>query len=152
MPNYKKHLFAGLVSYIILLCSFIYFKIKIINPFQLLLSSLFGSLFPDIDTKSKIQKTFYTFFFIVFIFLVINNESKLLITLSFISLIPLVVDHRGIFHKTWFIFFIGLLIFFIGYKYYPNHKSLITVNTLFFVTGALSHLFLDLGLRRMLRI
>ncbi len=153
MPNYKKHIAGGFASYLILL----FLLIKSYNPslitsLQWLLSTVIGSLFPDIDTKSKFQKFFYFSLLIIFIFLTLKNNSELLILLSFLGLIPLVVNHRGIFHKLWFILLLIAITLFLTNLYAPDKIEFIGLNLLFFLIGTISHLWLDLGIKKMLRI
>ena len=58
MPNYKKHLAGGCLIYGLLM--FLNAKLNLITldlnlQLQTLSSCLIGSLFPDIDTKSKLN-------------------------------------------------------------------------------------------------
>ncbi len=153
MPNYKKHIAGGFAGYLIILSLII----KSYNPtlttaLQWLLSTIIGSLFPDIDTKSKFQKIFYFGLLILFIILTIQNNSNLLIFISFLGLIPLVVNHRGIFHKLWFILLLSALIIFVTNLYAPAKIEFISLNLLFFLIGVISHLWLDLGIKKMLKV
>lgn len=153
MPNYKKHLVGGFATYTTLL-----FLLKSVNPtltsaIQWLVICLLGSLFPDVDTKSKIQKIFYTGFLILLFFLISINKFKLALFLSVISLSPLVVNHRGIFHKAWFIIFITIAFVFFSVEIKLFHStSEITIPALFFTAGALSHIILDMGVKQLFKI
>ena len=153
MPNYKTHLVAGTVTYAGLLVAMqSSFNPNLFTALQWLSCCLIGSLFPDIDTKSKIQKLFYIFLLIVLITLTLKNKTKLFMPLSFIGIIPLIVNHRGIFHKLWFIIAIGLTIVLIVNIYSPSQTTLALNNVIFFIAGAFSHLWLDLGIRKTIKI
>ena len=152
MPNYKTHLFAGTVTFACLLLVMRNFNPNLFTALQWLCCCLIGSLFPDIDTKSKIQKVFYIFLLIIFITLTIKNKTKLFVPLSFIGITPLIVNHRGIFHNLWFIIAIGIAIVFIVSIYSPNQTALAANNVIFFIAGAFSHLWLDLGIKKTIKI
>lgn len=152
MPNYKTHLFGGFVTYLLLFYILINQNPSILTSVQWLFCCLIGSLFPDIDTKSKIQKLFYTALLITFTILAFNNQTEIMISLSFLGLIPIVVKHRGIFHKAWFLSFISLSILFVSHLYFPKSLNDIFISLTFFTIGAFSHLYLDLGIKRMFRI
>lgn len=152
MPNYKTHLFAGTVTFAGLLLVMHNYNTNLFTALQWLSCCLIGSLFPDIDTKSKIQKVFYIFLLIIFITLTIKNKTKLFVPLSFIGIAPLIVNHRGIFHNLWFIIAIGIAIVFIVSIYSPNQTALALNNVIFFIAGAFSHLWLDMGLKKTIRI
>jgi membrane-bound metal-dependent hydrolase YbcI (DUF457 family) len=71
---------------------------------------------------------------------------------SLLSLTPLLVNHRGIFHRLWFVICVpvgGALLLGIAM---PAYAEMALWDSFFFVLGAVSHLWLDLGVRRMLRI
>lgn len=149
MPNYQKHLAGGVGAFIF---AFLLIS-KSLNPslmtsFQWFLICLIGSLFPDIDTKSKIQKLFYTALLMLFIVLYIYKQPELLIFISFLSLSPLIVNHRGLFHKPLFLLSLGIAVIFFTNMYFPIYLFKITTNVIFFIIGAFSHLWLDLGFKR----
>ena len=152
MPNYKGHLFGGLITYALLFFMLSSQHPSLLTSLQWLFCCLIGSLFPDIDTKSKIQKLFYTVLLITFAILALNNKTEIMIALSFLGIIPLIVKHRGIFHKAWFILFLSTGIVFISNVYFPKNYYEILISITFFTIGAFSHLYLDLGLKRMFRI
>lgn len=63
MPNYKKHLVGGSIVYAALIYTTSELNLiptDINIQLQTLAACLIGSLFPDIDTKSKIQKYIYS--------------------------------------------------------------------------------------------
>jgi hypothetical protein len=103
MPNYKGHLFGGFVfgaGFVTLTGLGTNSWLSLAEWFGFL---LLGSLFPDIDTKSKGQKIFYVTLLFLMIYCLINKYTALFILLSFVGLAPLLVHHRGLFHNPWFI-------------------------------------------------
>ncbi|MDR3647375.1 MAG: metal-dependent hydrolase [Candidatus Babeliales bacterium] len=153
MPNYKGHLVGGFATYIVLLFLLRSTNPSLITAAQWLVICLLGALFPDVDTKSKIQKIFYTGFVILLFFLISLNKLKLAVFLSVISLSPLVVNHRGIFHKAWFIILItvAFVIFTVEIKLFHSCSE-ITIPALFFTAGALSHIILDMGIKQLFKL
>lgn len=153
MPNYKTHLVGGFATFIALLLVLKSANTTAFNVIQWLIICLLGSLFPDVDTKSKIQKIFYTGFVILLFFLMSLNKLKLALFLSIISLSPLVVNHRGIFHKAWFIILITVAFVFFSVEIKLFHScSEITIPALFFTAGALSHIVLDMGIKQLFKL
>src|SRR3990167_8376457 len=151
MPNYKGHMLGGFLTFAI--TTFLFVTIGLMTPkfteiIQYLLSALIGSLFPDIDTKSKIQKVFYVILLIILILLLSQANFLFFAILSFLGLLPLLVHHRGLFHKPSFIIFIAASLIIICRVYKPELVALISTNLLFFVFGAFSHIILDVGIRR----
>lgn len=152
MPNYKGHLLGGAlfcgVSIVLLPLSGVSWLTKL----EWLGCSLLGALFPDVDIKSKGQKIFYYFVAGAMIWLWCTHKIKQLILLNFISLLPLVVRHRGIFHRLWFLtLLLGIVVYF-SWFLYKDHVHIILFDAFFFMVGALSHLILDFGLKRTLRL
>ena|SRR3990167_81970 len=154
MPNYKTHLVGGVVTFcIILLLIFSSISgLKIATLFQYLSSCLIGSLFPDVDTKSKIQKLFYTVLLCIFIITLVQGSFTIFVILTFIGILPLIVHHRGLFHKPLFIASIALIAVLICCLYAPKLQYHLCLNLLFFVSGAFSHIILDIGVKRFFRI
>lgn len=151
MPSYKGHLAGGIFVYLIA----IYFIIATQAPsfatgLEWLLFTLAGALFPDVDTKSKGQKLFYWIMLILMIVLLINDKTQELIAVAILGVIPLLVRHRGIFHRLWFVILVPSAVAGILCLYVPHCSSTIKYDCLFFIVGAISHLWLDLGLRRMI--
>jgi len=160
MPGYKGHLAGGCVAYVLML-GLLYglsSDILVKNSFSSLVALrwficvLAGSLFPDIDVKSKGQKYFYWVILGFFLLLIMQRKFKLLAVSSIVSVFPMLVRHRGIFHKTWFVILAPLGLWALIGAYAPQYANAFFLDVLFFIVGALSHLWLDLGLKRMLRI
>src|SRR3990167_7033924 len=151
MPNYKGHMLGGFLTFAII--TFLFVTIGLVTPkfneiIQYILSALIGSLFPDVDTKSKIQKVFYTILLITLILSLSQSNFMLFAILSFLGLLPLLVHHRGLFHKPIFIVFVAVSLIIVCKIYKPELVALISLNLLFFVFGAFSHIILDIGIKR----
>ena len=152
MSGYRGHLVGGAVTFVgtYLLVSILKMHIPI-NPLQLLLFTLFGSLFPDIDTKSKVQIMSYRLAFVIGgISLYLQYWSAVAI-MGVLLLIPLIVHHRTLTHKKWFIMAIPIALYTFSIFYYPRYAIMVEWNGFFFVMGAFSHLVLDYGFKRALR-
>lgn len=113
------------------------------------LCSIAGSLFPDIDIKSKGQKLFYGLMAPAYVFLFTQKQYVLCFAVGLCALMPILATHRGLFHRWWFIIsFAGLW----GYAcmcMFPHYTHAVSLATLFFIIGSLSHLWLDFGLFKM---
>lgn len=156
MPGYKGHLTGGIAAFGLTCTALIATKmITLLSPIAFIgwfLSTLAGSLFPDIDVKSKGQKYFYWLIFILLLYLTYQKQFMPLAILAVVSTAPMLVKHRGIFHNVWFLC-AGFS--FLSYRLMlciPKYEQMIVLHTLFFLAGVISHLWLDLGLIRMLRI
>lgn len=152
MPGYKGHLAGGLITYACGLFLLSSFNPSFATMSEWLLCVLAGSLFPDVDIKSKGQKLLYRFLFILFFFLVITQRYQMLIFISILAVVPMIVRHRGLFHKLWFVTLLPFLFAFCITIYFPDYQSIILYDVLFFIAGAISHLWLDMGFARMLRV
>lgn len=152
MPNYKGHLCGGLIVFGVALCC----VWRVLNPSLLtvcewLLFTLAGALFPDVDIKSKGQKYFYHLIFLFFIVLVLKERYQMLGCCSFIIITPMLVRHRGVFHSPRFVIAIPLLFWMCVAFMMPKIGYQFFFDTLFFIIGCLSHVWLDLGARHMFR-
>ena len=150
MALYKGHLLGGIVtgvSFLFIISSFFSLPITFFRSVELLVCSLAGSLFPDIDIKSKGQKYFYRIIFVLVAIAFYKGNIHVALYCSFFSIIPLIVRHRGIFHTVWFVVVIPSLLFYIVSLYFPVYKSLLIWDALFFIGGAFSHLILDFGFK-----
>lgn len=152
MPNYKKHLIGGLGAYTLLLIAVQHIKsISFFCSGEWLLCALAGSLFPDIDIKSKGQQFFYCLLLFIMLVLIIYHQFSLLAMCSVISIFPILVRHRGIFHRLWFVILFPLVVWYSITIFVPTISGILLFDTLFFIAGAVSHLWLDFGFWRMLR-
>jgi hypothetical protein len=151
MPNYKGHVLGGMVVYGVLFCA----VASILHPSfitacEWLLFTLAGALFPDIDIKSKGQKYFYYLIFVLLAVLAVHQQFATIACCSFIVITPMLVRHRGIFHRSWFIIAMPIVAWALASFSFPSFSASLFVNTLFFIAGGLSHIALDMGFIRMM--
>ncbi len=154
MPKYKTHLVGGIITFLLTMIIanyFNYFKrLSWEQIFTYFTLCILGSLFPDIDTKSKIQKWIYYPLFFVIIVAIFTKNWILLSFVSVIAFIPIIANHRGITHKLWFVVLVPLA----PLSIFHFNKTFLTYAFscyLFFVIGAISHLLLDFGPKRLFR-
>ena len=152
MPNYKGHLVGGIVIYALLFfCICATQKPSSMVAIEWLIATLAGALFPDIDIKSKGQKYFYYVVFVLFDVLAARQRFELVTCCSFIFLTPMLVRHRGIFHHPLFVIIMPLLLWLFLSTLVPKISHRLLMDTGFFIAGALSHIWLDVGTRHMMR-
>ncbi len=152
MPNYKGHLLGGFIVFMVtMLLVYSRYHVSLFTGLEWGLCTLLGALFPDIDTKSKGQKLFYRLLFIVLIFLIFQQKFQVAVFICLAGFIPLLVNHRGLCHNILFILSIPLLFSWYFFLFLPHYSLLILGDLLFFTLGAISHLWLDKGLVRMLK-
>ena len=156
MPNYKGHLAGGFVTFLGTAKVMSLYSPDIANNLSnnwpLYISfCLLGSLFPDIDTKSKIQRYFYFFILVVIIYLISSKEWLTLSILAPISLLPLLVHHRGIFHKFWFLLLISISVLILVQTHSNYNMKHAAIACFFFIAGWISHIILDYGFWRFFR-
>ncbi len=152
MPGYKTHLAGGVCIFIL---SY-YLLVKCNGPqaplgMPLLLgATLFGSLFPDLDINSKIQRLFYLCIIAAFlVFLLTHQWFNLLITAGLAILIG-ILRHRTILHHPVFLTLLPLPIIY----YMSNNNYSLTTTLLpagFFIAGAWSHILLDFGFKNLFK-
>jgi hypothetical protein len=148
MPGYKGHLLGGAAAFGVTFAIIGWCCASRLTAGEWLLCSLVGSLFPDVDIKSKGQKLFYSLLLIVLVVLIIKQRLDLLAGLSLCAVVPLIVRHRGLFHNTLFIIALPFAVWFLMQSVFPDYKHVLLFDTMFFVAGAISHLILDRGVRR----
>lgn len=146
MPQYKTHLVGGFFTFLLIFLLFQSTSIFGQYNFFYLISCLLGSLFPDIDTKSMIQKILYFALFIITIVSVLAKQLEVAAFIGILSLIPIIVNHRRLTHRVWFIILVPLFIPIVTFYYNKEIILPIFVSYLFFVAGALSHILLDFGI------
>ena len=155
MPSYKGHLAGGAAAYVITLAGVLISTALDPSLFAVLewfALCMIGSLFPDVDIKSKGQKLFYMILLATMIILSSFEHWHALVFLSFMAVIPLCSKHRGLFHNLWFVVLLPITIsWLICIFWLPHCSSIIFYDCLFFISGAISHLYLDLGFRRLFR-
>lgn len=151
MPSYRGHLVGGVLAYLGMLQLIKYAQPNIHVIVQGLIFCLLGSLFPDIDVKSKGQKLFYTILLIFLCYCLLVYLWDIFIVVTFLGIMPLLVRHRGIFHEIWFLLFLILGLFLFLTSCNTRCGSLLLSNCSFFFAGCLSHLFLDRFVSRLKR-
>ena len=154
MPGYKGHCVGGVIAFGLLFLVLVPAIIKqpsMVTMGEWLLFALAGSLFPDIDIKSKGQKYFYYVIFLFFMILVMNRRFEIISCFSFIIITPMLARHRGIFHSPWFVITMPLLLWAFVSMFIPRISQQFFFDMIFFIVGALSHLWLDFGVRQMIR-
>lgn len=150
MAKGSDHIVVGMI---IALCGIYFFRLSNANSFQAIvcfLACVAGSLFPDIDVKSKGQKLFYGIMAPFYIFLFINRQYYLCFCVGLTALLPILCKHRGLFHCWWFIVAFAGLWSIAMLQLFPLYPNEVVLGSIFFISGALSHLLLDFGLRRMI--
>lgn len=151
MPGYRAHLMGGFTAYIFLLYIVQPLKPTPLTMIEWLGFSLMGSLFPDVDTKSKGQLWFYRFVAFSLLVLATRRHYAAAMMVSLASVAPLLVRHRGLFHRPWFIVSVPFVSALILSNYIPCYAMFCYYDALFFVVGALSHIWLDLGLMKLFK-
>lgn len=152
MAGYKGHIVWALFTYASILGVGYLASWHIVFSVQNILFICLGSMFPDIDTKSKGQKIFYYVLAFCCIYSGIKHWYCTLLGLISFGFLPLVCSHRGIFHNIFFILFLISITLLFLIQLFPRCEHIFIMNGLFFACGALSHLIVDFGFRRALRI
>jgi len=152
MPGYRGHLTGGGAVYGVLFAILYSYCTTPFVAVRWLLFALAGSLFPDIDIKSKGQKYFYWFFLCLLLVIIAEKQYQLLAMCSVLSITPMLVNHRGIFHRSWFVILVPLGIWVALVQYSSVSGETYFFDLLFFIGGALSHIFLDSGVRGIFRV
>jgi len=153
MPGYKGHLVGGIIAFGLLFFGIMSAFIPVASRFNIgewLLFALAGSLFPDVDVKSKGQKYFYYIVLVCLVVLAVRQQFEMLACFSFIVITPMLVRHRGIFHSPRFVIAVPLLVWVMVALSLPKIATPLFFDTLFFIAGALLHLWLDFGTRQMM--
>lgn len=149
MPGYKGHLVGGIIAFGLLFVALMNFiftqQPSLLTVGEWLMFALAGALFPDIDVKSKGQKYFYYVVLVCLFVLAYQQQFQMLSCFSFVMVTPMLVRHRGIFHSPRFVIALPLTVWIIIATLLPQRSLQFFVDTLFFIMGALSHLWLDFG-------
>jgi len=152
MATYKGHIIGGIIAFALITPIIAYFSpnehVNSLFYLFFLGITLTGALFPDIDTHSTIRKIGYYMTPLLVLFALINAYYHLLIPLFFLWFFIFLLRHRTITHRFWFLIVCtGLSYFFITEKY-PDAYLLVLTSCAYFLSGAVSHLFLDNHLGR----
>lgn len=149
MPGYKGHLAGGFIVYgalIFLICHY-WMQPSLITAAEWLLFLLAGSLFPDVDVKSKGQHLVYAVLFAVLSILLLHGCYKIVAIVGVASLLPMLVKHRGLFHNPLFLIALPLALALVAAQCMPDYSNAIAADAFFFIIGALVHIALDRGIR-----
>ena len=145
--TYKWHIIGGAIAYscILLGLSVLSFSISLDSSILWFFISIFGALFPDIDTQSKIRRLLYgKWLFVLFgILILLKTSSMVLIFLTFLAILPFVAKHRGFFHSIFLLVGLPVTLSITLSWYYPTQAYVIITSSIFFIAGALSHVLLD---------
>lgn len=150
MPGYRKHLQGGVVAFALAYVVISHYSqvSRTIPGFLLLLAStLFGSLFPDLDISSKIQRIFYRGTVGAFLFFVVTKEHYALLLLSLLALFIGLLRHRTLLHNGVFITLLPCVICYSVSSFVQDFHFIVLLG-FFFIVGAWSHLALDFGIYR----
>lgn len=143
MPGYKKHLTFSALLFVPLCYSLHLLNAPLPKLMRLLAMLLAGTLFPDIDTKSKGQKYFFTAIFCLLAYLIINSYFMQAALIGLVCIIPLLVRHRGLCHNPLFLLGAPYGAWFVLSLYWPRYACSLKTEVLFFVIGEFLHLILD---------
>jgi len=152
MPGYRAHLVGGMAVYGITLYMLRSYCGSAFVAAEWMLFALAGSLFPDIDTKSKGQKFLYQILLVILIILAIQRKFVLMAILSVTAMVPIIARHRGIFHRWWFVIGLPLVVALIIAISAPHYTKIILFDVIFFIVGGVSHLVMDFTVSRLKRI
>lgn len=145
MPGYKKHLAAGLGTYCLLLACFSLSTVSSLRLVEWCTCTLLGSLFPDIDIKSKGQLVFYHIIMLALLGCILNSRWKAASILGIMATMPLLARHRGIFHHFGIITAVTMSGAFYAASCWPSASLTIFSDACFFLAGVASHTVLDKG-------
>ncbi len=150
MPGYRGHLIGGAITFGLLsiLCRP---PFSLIGQVELLLITCLGALFPDIDTKSRGQRYFYSLLGILFAVLFLHRQFLVISLLAFAGIVPLLVAHRGPFHSPKIICSIIVICALSISCTFSIQLRYLWWQGLYFFIGALSHLLLDYGIKRFVK-
>lgn len=144
MPGYRGHIVGGAATFcvVVLIISKTY-QPTLITALQWFLLTIVGSLFPDVDIKSKGQGIFYRVILICLVLLYFQQNWELFAATSFVAMLPLLVRHRGLFHTIWFVVAVPFVLASFVAQSFPQHTTLLMLDAVFFASGAISHIVLD---------
>jgi|WetSurMetagenome_2_1015567.scaffolds.fasta_scaffold355068_2 hypothetical protein len=152
MPGYKGHIVGGAITGAVVVLMISSADMSYTRALELVFCAILGSLFPDIDTKSKGQLFFYRCYFALFIYLAWCKRYDMATMLGIVLFLPILSRHRGIFHRAWFLFLMSLLLMgYVGYVF-PTHALWLYLDISLFLCGALSHIWLDSGIKGIMRL
>jgi hypothetical protein len=149
VPSYKVHAVGAVVAQILVLLILAVAGIwhcPSVQACWILLWAVMGGLFPDIDTKSKIQRPFYITLACTIIWLISFGDKDAALALALLGYTPLMVHHRGLFHAWWLYAGAGFIavIWWLQAGYTCASQQLWLYSALLaWAWGALVHIMLD---------
>ncbi|KKQ33128.1 MAG: hypothetical protein US49_C0002G0023 [candidate division TM6 bacterium GW2011_GWF2_37_49] len=154
MPGYKTHLTIGVLSFVSISYAVTMIYPQILNFTTLfvgLFSCMLGSIFPDIDTVSKMQRIFY---FLAAIFVMLSfllNNFTIFAIFAALSLIIFVLKHRTITHNLIFILILAASLPIYTYFYHAPFLRESLIAAALFAVGSFSHIFIDYFVSKILK-
>ncbi len=150
MPGYRVHLLGGAVTF----GSLYYFITTPLGFPQsatwtilLLGVTLLGSLIPDLDITSKIQRLFYFCIIGAFLGLLLTHQWVLLLFTAGLAIVIGLLRHRTILHHPVFLALLPMpIIYYMANNNQPLSSTIFA--SLFFIAGCWSHLLLDFGIKK----
>lgn len=147
MPNYKTHLIAGLISFFVVARVTSNYLPTLALPLILLpvglALCLIGSIFPDIDVPSKMQKWFYFACIAAVAAAIWSKNHVLMASVGTGVIFVTFLTHRTITHKPAFLALVALVPTLCGTYVLPHHARDIFAFYAYFIVGCLSHILLD---------
>lgn len=143
MPGYKGHTVGGLAVFGVLRLIVAPFNPTFLTSIEWLLCALLGALFPDIDIKSRGQNIFYVLLAGAYAGALMAGKLAWSPFFVVAALFPMLVSHRGISHRFWFMILISLTLGFGLSITFPSYSQAAWFDALFLGAGMLSHLLLD---------
>lgn len=153
MPSYRAHLLLGLVIALlgIALTFTLVPELDALSGTLLLALTLCGSLFPDIDTVSRVGRMAELLLPAGALCALVSHRfmaaAALLLFLLFVKIIP----HRTITHRPLFLIFFPLLLCYNFSQTYPRYNFFFYTGAIFFIAGTLSHVWIDKKITRIKR-
>ena len=143
MPGYKGHTVGGLAAFGLLHLLLVPFNPTFLTSVEWLVCALFGALLPDIDIKSRGQNIFYVLLAGAYAGALMAGKISWSPFFVVAALFPMLVSHRGISHRLWFVILISIAVGLSLSVTYPSYTQAAWFNALFLGAGMLSHLVLD---------
>lgn len=139
MPSYKKHAPVAMIVAVASAVLWFFYQgwpLHIVHLFWALLWGAVGGLFPDVDTKSKIQRPFYWLLVSLIGYIAWKGYLTYALGVALAGYLPLLVHHRSLFHN--FLLYVPLLVL---PWFIPGTYFLLAIIS--FCAGVFSHLLLD---------
>jgi hypothetical protein len=156
MPNYKTHLLGGIASFALVLRVSATYLPTFNLPVEYLplafFLSLVGSIFPDIDVPSKMQKWFFVASIGGILAALLTKHHHLFALLGICILFVAFLSHRTITHKPAFLLLFALIPTLYSSYTLPAHTTTAFALYLYFVIGCMSHVVFDRILTRFKRL